>query len=296
MSLPALQAEPEFEAYPDDDEPQGWVLRVVELPDGRVEEQQLPLTMERLLHPEEGDKVTQTDLHVSLLVSVLGRLRRWLERSPGVGVFADLLFDWNRPGLKNSGPDIAVVRDLPASREEISEQIGGTFDTAAWGVRPHLAIEIVSPEHGRLRDKDLKDNVDLYAQAGITEYLVFNPVRLGSKEPLRQRRTKPALQLLGYHNRTPGTPYTRIQPDPQGRILSRTTGLSFWSDPDARRIEIFDRATGKRLLTGKEQEARADAEAAARQAEAAARKTAEALLEAAEKEIARLKALYGHQD
>ena len=83
-----------------------------------------------------------------------------------------------------------MVKGLPAPRKEISEQIGGTFDTAVWGMRPDLVIEVVSPEHGRLRKKDLEENVDLYARAGVEEYLIFNPIRIGSKEPL---------ELLGYH-------------------------------------------------------------------------------------------------
>ena len=78
--------------------------------------------------------------------------------------------------------------------------------------------------------------------------------------------------------------------------------LYFYSDPDARRIEIFDQATGERLLT--DDEAR---EAAEGQAEAAERKTKEekdarqaaeakvqekdAALKAAEEEVARLRAL-----
>ncbi len=268
MALPALNPEPEAEenCLAVDDEPQGAVLRVVELDDGSVEEQELPLTMELLLHPQEGDKVTQTDFHLTLVFSVLGRLRRWLERTPGVGVFSDLRFDWHREGLKPSGPDIAVVQGLPATRAEISEQIGGTFDTTFWGVRPHLVIEVVSPEHGRLRKKDLEENVDVYARAGVEEYLVFNPIRIGSEEPL---------ELLGFHL-AGGLRYSEIQGDPQGRILSQTTGLFFWSDPNARRIEIFDQTTEKRLLTDEEEKARADA--------------AEAALRAAQAEIARLKA------
>lgn len=270
MALPALKTEVDDATL--DDEPRGWILRVVELEDGTVEERALPLTMERLLHPREGDKVTQTDFHVSLLFSVLGRLRRWLEPTPGVGVFADILFDWQRRGLKPSGPDVAVVRGLPAPRAEISEQIGGTFDTAVWGVRPELVIEVVSPEHGRLRQKDLEKNVDVYARAGVEEYLIFNPVRIGAQVPL---------QLLGYHL-AGGRRYSRIPPLPQGRVLSRTTGLSFWSDPDARRIEIFDQATGARLLTDDEEKARADAE--------------KARADAAEAKVRELEALLGRRD
>ncbi len=274
MAIPALKTEPEGEAayFANDAEPQGGIFRVVELDDGTIEEQELPLTMERLLHPLEGDKVTQSDFHLSLLVSVLDRLRRWLETTPGVGVFSDLRFDWDRRGLKPSGPDVAVVRGLPAPRQEISEQIGGTFDTAVWGVRPHLVIEIVSPEHGRLRNKDLEKNVDIYARAGVEEYLIFNPIRIGSREPL---------ELLGYHLGG-GQRYMEIPSDPQGRLLSQTTGLHFWSDPDARRIEVFDQATGMRLLSGDEEKARADA--------------AEAQVQAKDEEIARLKALLERRD
>jgi Uma2 family endonuclease len=274
MALPALKIEPEFEEtdLADDAEPQGCIFRVVELDDGTVAERELPLTMERLLHPQEGDKVTQTDFHLSLLVSVLGRLRRWLEPKPGVGVFADLRFAWNRRGLGPSGPDIAVVKGLSDPRQEISEQIGGTFDTALWGTRPALVIEVVSPEHGRLRKKDLEENVDIYARAGVEEYLIFNPIRIGSTEPL---------ELLGYHL-AGGLRYTEIQPNLQGRILSRTTGLCFWSDPGARRIEIFDSSTGARLLSDDEEKARADA--------------AQAQVAEKDEEIARLRALLGRQD
>ena len=268
MAIPALKTD----VLDDDAEPQGRILRVVELDGGTVEEQALPLTMERLLHPREGDKVTQTDFHLSLLFSVLGRLRRWLEATPGVGVFADLLFEWRRRGLRPSGPDIAVVRGLPAPRKEISEQIGGTFDTAVWGVRPELAIEVVSPEHGRLRQKDLERNVEIYARAGVEEYLIFNPVKIGAELPL---------EFLGYHL-AGGRWYSRIPPDPRGRILSRTTGLLFWSDPDARRIEIFDQATGARLLTDDEEKARADEE--------------KARADAAEAQVRELKALLGRRD
>ncbi len=274
MALPALKPDPEETRLAADDEPQGCVLRPVELPDGNVEVQQLSLTLELLLHPQEGDKVTQTDFHFSLLVSIVGRLRRRLERTPGIGVFSDLLFKWDRLGLKDSGPDVAVVRGLPAPRKEISEQIGGTFDVARWGARPHLAIEVVSPEHGRLRRKDLKDNLDIYARAGIEEYLIVNPLQLGSDEPL---------QLLGYRLGS-GPKYTEIQPDAQGRILSQTTGLRFWTDPEGRRIEIFDQATGERLLEPEEVDARANAAEARAEQEKAARKAAEA-------EIARLRAI-----
>ncbi len=71
MALPALK--PEEASL--DDESEGSVFRLVELADGTVEEQQLPLTLELLLHPQEGDKVAQNDFHSLFLGSLLERVR-----------------------------------------------------------------------------------------------------------------------------------------------------------------------------------------------------------------------------
>ncbi|HEX9730854.1 MAG TPA: Uma2 family endonuclease [Thermoanaerobaculia bacterium] len=290
MPLPALSSESDAEAtFLADEEPEGYVLRPVELADGRVEVQQLPLTIELLLDPREGDKVTQSDFHGFFLSSLLERLRR-LERVPGVAVFTDLLFQWDKLGLPDSGPDVAVVAGLEGTREEIMERVEGCFDVAAIGRRPHLVIEVVSPEHGRLRRKDLAINREIYARAGVREYLIVNPIG---------RRSPGPLQLLGY--RLEGGPeYTEIEPDEKGRILSQTTGLLFWSDPGGRRIEVFDAATGERLLTGQEEAARAEAAEERAEREAGARKAAEARALAAEGELRRfkeqLKAQRGRQD
>ncbi len=280
MALPALKPE---EAYLDD-ESEGSVFRLVELADGTVEEQQLPLTLELLLHPQEGDKVAQNDFHSRLLGALLERVR---SLEPDVAVFTDLIFRWDKLGLPDAAPDVAVVAGLPGTREEITEQVQGLFDVASLGQRPHLAIEVVSPQHRDLRKKDLEINVADYARAGIREYLVVNPGGRHSKAPL---------QLLGY--RLEGGPeYTEIEPDEQGRILSETTGLLFWSDPDGRRLEVFDAATGERVLNAKEararaeeEAARAEEEAARAEEEAAARKAAEARAKTAETRVEEEKA------
>jgi colicin import membrane protein len=294
MALLALQRDPEAETtyFADDDPPQGCVLRVVELEDGNVEQQQLPLTLDLLLHPQEGDKMVQTDFHSFFLGSLIERLR-CLELVPGVAVFTDFLFQWDKLGLPDSAPDVAVVAGLEGTREKIADRVEGLFKVAAFGKRPHLVIEVVSPEHGYLRKKDLEINRVNYARAGVKEYLVVNPIRRHSTKPL---------QLLGY--RLEDDPeYTKIKPDEHGRILSETTGLLFWSDPKGRRIEIFDAATGKRLLSMAEEaaarkaaEARVEVEKAAREAETKARKAAEKKAEAAEVEIARLRAQLRQQE
>ena len=46
--------------------------------------------------------------------------------------------------------------------------------------------------------------------------------------------------------------YQPIVPDAEGRILSRTTGLLFGISPDGNAPQVFDAATGERILTSRE--------------------------------------------
>jgi hypothetical protein len=50
-------------AEPADGYPYGWRYVKTVLPDGRAHYEQIPLTLEALLHPQEGDQVTHSDLH-----------------------------------------------------------------------------------------------------------------------------------------------------------------------------------------------------------------------------------------
>ena len=265
-----------------DDEPQGCVFRVVELPDGSVEERVLPLTLELLLNPQEGDKVSQSDFHFTLLGSLVDRLRRWLERTPGVGVFSDLIFDWGLVGLRNPSPDVAVVEGLQSPRKAISEEIKGRFEVASMrgasppGDRGRLARARPTAQQGpEAQPRHLRSS----GHRGVSH-------RPPDSAGLRRRRsncwasTWPARRLT-----------RRFRPIREGRILSRTTGLLFWSDPEDRRIEVFDQATGRRLLTSEEEEARADAETERANAEAERADAEAERADGAEREIARLRAL-----
>jgi len=60
--------DPEAEAMPVPGSPEdpfrhGWRYRPVKQPDGRVEVEQIPLTLEDLLFPEEGDQTPQFPSH-----------------------------------------------------------------------------------------------------------------------------------------------------------------------------------------------------------------------------------------
>jgi Uma2 family endonuclease len=66
-------------------------------------------------------------------------LTGWARSRDDLAVFADLKMRWGIPGLKNPGPDIAVV---PGVRDKKRKR--DSFDVMKEGTRPCLVIEVVS--------------------------------------------------------------------------------------------------------------------------------------------------------
>jgi hypothetical protein len=150
------------------------------------------------------------------------------------------------------------------------------------GVRPCLIVEVVSPG-AEARQGDLVDKVELYATAGIPEYLIVDsPTGL----------TGLPFLLLGHRLDAAGS-YQPIKPDAEGRFLSETTGIWFQVSPDGQRIFLYEYPTGRRLLNLEEQEERANQETEKALREAQARQAAErkAMLETEARKKAEEKAL-----
>jgi hypothetical protein len=105
---PAADAEPPFEEkfrY-------GWRFVKRTLADGSTELEQVPLTMEDVLHPQPDDVIpvrTQHEMDCSYLASVF--LARPLGK-PIERVTADLVIDWGVPDLRDNSPDVAVFVGL----------------------------------------------------------------------------------------------------------------------------------------------------------------------------------------
>ena len=82
----------------------------------------------------------------------------------------------------------------------------------------------------------------------------------------------------------------RVDPDPEGRLRSRTTGLLVGTGENGWGLRIWDAATGERLRSPEEEEARARRMAEERaEQEAAARREAEARGRELAAEIERLR-------
>jgi colicin import membrane protein len=235
----------------------GWRYLRVPTAGGDFELRQVPLTREDLLDPREGDFMIQSTVHIRVVMDLFHMLAGWARARDDLAVFSDLKMLWGIPGLKNPGPDIAVVpgvRDKGRARE--------SFDVVEEGTRPCLIVEVVSRDY---RDKDYRDLPRIYARAGIEEYLIVDP------EP---PRANGVFKLTGYRLRPDGR-YRRIQPDVRGRLFSASTGLYFGFDSAYGLVSIDDARAGEPLLHGEqEQAARREAQAKA-EAEAAARREAE---------------------
>ncbi|MBW8877483.1 MAG: Uma2 family endonuclease [Acidobacteria bacterium] len=275
----------------------GWRWQTVRLPNGKVTEQQIPLTAEDLLDPQLGDEVPQSIPHSLFIQSLASLLRLRYRSRPDVLVVNDVKMLWGIPGLKEPSPDIAVIPGLRTRHDLHELKDRRSFDVVREGTRPALVIELVSPPDPALRRNDYEDKVKIYQEAGVPEYLILDP-------PF----SRPGCLELTAYRLGPGGLYRRIKPDVQGRVLSETTGLLFGVDADAETLLVFDSLTGERLFIPDDQldretearkaaEGRADREAEARKAaderaarEAEARKTVEERANVAEAEIARLRA------
>jgi colicin import membrane protein len=247
--------------------------RWIERPDGRMELVELPLTPELFLDPELEDTMVQGRAHGFVRNYFFGLLMNHLEPQGDFMVLEDVKH-FLIPGLPAPAPDVSVIRGARHPDRDLN-----SFDAEEQGVVPCLVIEVVSPRDARIRRMDEVDKVKLYERAGIQEYLLVD---------LPRRATQHRFRIKGYRLDAEGR-YRPIEPDPQGCLPSVTTDLRFGVSEQGDGLDIYDVATGERLLTSLEQEIgrktaeeRAGREAAARQAaeeragrEAAARQAAE---------------------
>ncbi len=258
----------------------GWRYVHSPQPDGTTVVEQLPLTLEDVLHPEEGDHGTHSRDHERFRVYLVNALEAQLARRPGAVVLNDVRVKWDVAGLRPHGPDIAVVFDVREQRN------WNTFDVAEEGVRPALIIEITSPE---TRILDLYEKVEEYDQAGVPLYIIVDTYTRRGAIPRR---------LWGYRRTVSG--YAALPPDERGWIWLEPVGV--WIGMQDDRVECYDQdgqmigdyvsidaARANAEARAAEAEARALVEARAR-AEAEARAVmAEARLHELEAELRRLR-------
>jgi colicin import membrane protein len=258
----------------------GWRLVPRPTPDNPHHLEQVPLTLDDVLHPEVGDFIVHSDRHETDRMYLTAVLRARLEPSRRAIVLSDVPIAWDLPDLRAHGPDVMVIPGVRKRRN------WSTFEVAVERARPALIIEIVSPD---ARENDVVIKVEQYARAGVAQYVIVDDTRRGGVRRLR---------LLDY--RLEGATYRLQEPDAEGRVHLALADV--WLGIRRDHVVCYD-ATGREIgdyvtvvrqaakaaarakaaaararreaVARAEAEARARQEAAAREAEAAARAEAE---------------------
>ena len=202
----------------------GWRYVNRTLPDGQTVIEEVPLTLEDVLHPQEDDVIpenTQQARDRRYLADVLND--RYVGE-PHILVLDDCLIDWGIPGLRPHSPDIGVLQGVRTKKGR-----WGTFSLRKEGGRPVLVIEIVSPQS---RKNDVVIKVDHYHQVGVPLYVVVD----------WEREDRPRC-LLAYQDTPQG--YVEMPLDSESRVLLGPTGVLLGLQDD--RVICYDQVTGKEL-------------------------------------------------
>lgn len=238
----------------------GWRYKPVVGPDGTTTYQEVPLTKEDLLFPEEGDQIVYPHIHTRDFKYCLGTIEMIYRHEPTVAVVGDLRVDFGVDWLRPLGPDVLVLFGIrvPLAEWERAE----TYRLADLGGTPILAIEIASPS---THDNDLGIKQEFYYRLGLQLYVIVDRGPKGD-QPTR---------LLGYR-RGPQS-WLPLAPDDQGRLNLHPVPLLLGVEND--RPWLYDTRTGQRLpdlpeafeRTEEAQSKARDAEAKAHNAEGIAR-------------------------
>jgi Uma2 family endonuclease len=231
----------------------------------------IPLVQDETYYPDsDGEPVAETPVHFEEIVYVWEVLVDRFEDDPNVFVGANMFLYYRRGDPRGVvAPDGFVVKGVPKLPGGVERR-----KYLLWqeGQAPCFVLETTS-ESTHLQDKDKRK---IYAQLGVAEYFQFDPFGEYLSPPLQ------GFRLVNGR-------YEPLKPDPDGSLLSQTTGVIF--RPDGIRLRLKDAVTGTPLLRTKElREAKQNAEERAA-AEAEARHQAEERIRALEEELALLRRL-----
>lgn len=251
----------------------GWRYLQRTQPDGTVDFEQVPLTLDDVMHPEEDDFIVQTYAHELLRNYLADVFRAQLAHDPSAVILSDCRIAWDVPEVRPYGPDIAVIFGVREQRN------WSTFNVAAEGVRPALVIEVTSPTTRRF---DLADKIDGYDIVGVALYVIVDIVtRHGQQVP----------RLLGY--RQTATVYAPLIPNERGWLWLEPVNL--WLGVQDSQVACYDAAGNilgdyTRVAAARDAaESRAEAAESRAEAEAQARREVEARLRTLEAELRQLR-------
>lgn len=174
----------------------------------------IPLEQEVFYPESDGRPMGETDVHITELLDLLAALRLRYRDMPDVYVGGDMLLYYveGNPSRRVC-PDVFVTFGIPKTPKRRSYFL--------WreGRPPSMIIEVTS-EGSRKEDQEKKE---LYARLGVEEYFIDDPLDEYLEPPLQGYRL--------IHGK-----YEPIEPDEEGRLLSRITGLLLYRDDQGLRL------------------------------------------------------------
>lgn len=179
----------------------------------------------------DGQPMADNDAQYRVMTDLKFALETHYGAEPDVYVAADLLIYYveGNPGARVA-PDVFVAFGVGK---------GDRRSYRVWeeGRLPAVVFEVASQSGWQ---KLLGGKKDLYEEIGFPEYVVFDP---------DGEFIQPSFQGFRLHNGR----YRPIPLEPDGSLLSRTTGLRLV--PEGNNLRVVDPATGRRYLWIKESEA-----------------------------------------
>jgi hypothetical protein len=95
----------------------GWRYVKVKRPDGSVDFDRVPLTLEDVLHPRFGDVHVLIDAHGDDCTYLRDVLRYRYRDDGSAAVFYDVGIFWDAPGIKNHSPDLSLIFGVKQQKE-----------------------------------------------------------------------------------------------------------------------------------------------------------------------------------
>lgn len=217
-------------------------------------------------YPEsDGRPMGETPIHIQEIMDLLAALHRRYRDAADVYVGGDMLLYYVEGNpARCVCPDVFVTFGIPKEPERRSYFL--------WreGRPPSMVIEVTS-EGSRREDQEKKQ---LCARLGVEEYFLDDPLAEYLNPPLQ-----------GY--RLVAARYEPIEPEADGSLLSRTTGLRLRRE--SRGVRLIDAGSGEPLLRIEELYRAVDEQGQALLAREQAIEEKDRALQAAEEEIARLR-------
>jgi colicin import membrane protein len=202
----------------------GWRYVPRTLPDGKIEYDQVPLTLEDVLHPQYGDVMPHNSAHDEDRLYLFDVAKKQVAGDPTALVLCDVLVIWDVPDLRPHSPDLSLIFGVRRPGQPRK-----SFDVVAEGTRPRMLMEVVSPNY---RKNDLVIKVEHYHQARVPFYIIVD----------REQEEGP-VKLIGYQYAP--QQYEKMPLDAQGRLWLEP--LRVWLGARGNRVVCYDGTTGQEL-------------------------------------------------